>query len=100
MITITRYGTYNKRRYGRPWAAIVTLGQDGRPSYDFRAGYYAGTDDGGELMINAKPGDVIAYGQKDHRGNGSSHEWMQVNDDSSVTEISRADGLRMLTEKK
>lgn len=52
---------YNYRRYGRPWGARVTF-DGGKPVYEW-TGHY----DGEALVLDAEPGDVIAFGQKDHR---------------------------------
>ena len=56
--------SYNERRYGKPWMAIVTtslsrdfefVDWDGRPGM------------AGEFSFSAEPGTLIAYGQKDIR---------------------------------
>ena len=56
--------SYNERRYGRPWMAIITdlltknftfLEWDGRPGH------------AGEFNFEAEPGTLLAFGQKDVR---------------------------------
>ena len=60
--------SYNQRRYGRPWIAKVNFAQSTKG--DFSWGGWTGdhyNGGAGVLTINAKPGDIIAQGQKDHR---------------------------------
>ena len=72
-VVLATYGSYNERRYSRPWLAIIKSGR-----YDFDAGRAAGycteasAGDGGDIIIR-KPatGVVYAHGQKDHRGKGT-----------------------------
>ena len=81
-ISIT-VGSYNQRRYSCPWIARVTAWPVGsRPELAW--GGYAGDDSGGELEIEASPGDIIRHGQKDGRGNGWSNNWGIVQDDGSI----------------
>jgi len=56
--------SYNERRYGKPWMAIIStsltkdfefLEWDGRPGC------------AGLFSFEAEPGTMLAYGQKDHR---------------------------------
>ena len=56
--------TYNERRYGKPWMAIITtsttkdfsfIDWEGRPGSS------------GEFSFTAEPGTLLAYGQKDFR---------------------------------
>ena len=89
-IEVVEWNSYNGRRYGRPWAAVVTYDAAGRPSYDFKRGSYQGSDAGGTLFVNAKPGDVVAYGQKDSRGNGGTNTIAIVQSDGSVSDTTKA----------
>jgi len=84
-ITISTFGAYNERRYGRPWAAVVVAWPGGRPELDFHAGSYLGDTTGGRLEITAGPGDVIRWGRKDGRGNGTINEWGIVAADGTIT---------------
>ena len=94
-ITVHKYGSYNSRRYGRPWAAIITFDGTGRANYNFGAGTYLGNDEGGELIITAQPGDIIAAGQKDNRKpQNSTNDWYLVGDTNELIGISRADAFR------
>lgn len=59
--------SYNKRRYGKPWIAKIDFAD---PKGSFAWGEWTGDHlNGGEgvLIIEAKPGDIIAIGQKDSR---------------------------------
>jgi len=77
------WSSYNQRRYGRPWIARVTAWPIGaRPELEW--GGYAGDDAGGELEIEANPGSIIRWGQKDGRGNGGTNEWGIAKTDGTI----------------
>jgi hypothetical protein len=58
--------SYNERRYGKPWIAIITFENPTKPHFDF--GTWVGEQgDSGILEIDLKEGDVVARGQKDFR---------------------------------
>ena len=59
-------GSYNEKRYGKPWIAIVDFSSN--PNGDFKFGTFVG-DAGyeGVLILEVEPGDIVARGQKDHR---------------------------------
>lgn len=60
--------SYNERRYGKPWIAIVDF--SGGATGDFDFGDWVGDHRNGTeglLEITAKSGAVIATGQKDYR---------------------------------
>ncbi|RZS31722.1 hypothetical protein [Corticibacter populi] len=80
------FDSYNGRRYSRPWIARVTAWPvGGKPTLDW--GNYVGSDSGGEAEVNAKPGDIIRWGQKDGRGNGTRAYWGVVAEDGSVDRV-------------
>lgn len=83
MKTIKTYETFNFRRYGNPWVAIVSK-TTGKIDFTQKVGGYTGgykSGDAGELyVISPKEGDVYAYGQKDYRGNGTEMEYIQYVD--------------------
>ena len=59
-------GSYNERRYGKPWIARVDYTESRKGEFKF--GEWVGRIGGeGELYIKAEPGDIIATGQKDFR---------------------------------
>lgn len=60
-------GIYNERRYGKPWIAKVEF-VGGKSEFKFGA-WIGSHGSSGILEIQAEPGDVIARGQKDNRGN-------------------------------
>jgi hypothetical protein len=77
------FSPYNSRRYGKPWIAKVTTWNIGQhPTLEFGATI-------GTLLveIDANPGDVVRWGQKDYRGNNTEANWGIVQNDSSVTEV-------------
>ena len=59
--------SYNSRRYSKPWIARATAWPTGAnmPTLDW--GAYVGNDSGGELQLVACPGEVVRWGQRDHR---------------------------------
>jgi len=74
---------YNARRFSRPWVAVVTFRRTGKASYNWgrwlgEVSNGIGSD--GVLVIVANDGDIIAVGQKDHRGNNTPTTWYQVRD--------------------
>ncbi len=89
-IEVGTYNSYNQRRYGRPWAAVISA-WNGKPKLDF-CGDYLGDDTGGRLEITCQPGDIIRYGQKDNRGNNTENEWAIVADDYTLQATTPADG--------
>jgi len=86
--------SYNARRYGKPWIAKVTFPT---PKGEMEWGTWIGEIDGGSgsdglLVIEAQPGDIIAAGQKDHRGNGGDTNYYVVGNDGKRHSLSnRAD---------
>jgi len=81
-ITITlKTNSFNARRYGKPWIALVTFGKDGKANYTW--GNWLGTIDrgngsDGELVITAAEGDIVADGHKDFRKGNSNIDYWQV----------------------
>lgn len=70
---------YNERRHGRPWIATVASWETGqRP--ELRWGSWIGRDGcAGMLEIEAGPGSILRWGQKDHRkADNSRNEWAIV----------------------
>jgi hypothetical protein len=58
--------SYNERRYGRPWIAVVSLDASRKEVFNF--GTWLGSQGcAGLLMVKAQPMDVIAKGQHDYR---------------------------------
>lgn len=72
------YGAYNDRRYSRPWIAKITAWPiGGNPVLAW--GGYVGDYHGGEVEIEAEPGDIIRSGQKDYRTpSNSDNDWYIV----------------------
>jgi hypothetical protein len=87
MRTVIKWGRYNEKRYGKPWIAKVTAWPiGGRPTIEF--GEYVGDEDGGEVEILARPGQIVKYGQKDHRNeSGTLNCFGVVTDDGMVHPI-------------
>lgn len=70
-----RTESYNDRRYGKPWMAIITtsltrdfafVDWDGRPGC------------AGQFTFSAEPGTLLAYGQKDIRKNRGGVDGYQI----------------------
>lgn len=77
--TVTKYESFNSRRYSDPWVALV--GKNGRLDFSQKIGGYTGgyrTGDAGELYItNPQENQIYAYGQKDYRGNTGGYRYVQ-----------------------
>ena len=80
MKVICKYESFNKRRYGNPWVAIVDK-TTGKPDFSQRVGGYTGVYGGGEAgelyVTDPKEFDVYMYGQKDYRGNNTERHYVQ-----------------------
>lgn len=82
--------SYNERRYGKPWIALVTF--DSVSNAQFKFGAWVG-DEGykGVLEIGAKEGDVIARGQKDYRKPANSTPRYFIFENGDLKEVSKKD---------
>lgn len=76
-IIIKRYGDYNERRFGTPWAAPCD--STGRPNFKGKTGRFTGgRGEGGDLFAeDPDEGSVWAYGQKDFRGGSTEKSYAQ-----------------------
>ena len=82
---ITReHGSYNRRRYSRPWIGKITDWPIGsHPEIKWGA-CLSQPGDEGQCEIEAEPGDIIRSGQKDMRRNGGSNLWHIVQPDGTL----------------
>lgn len=87
---VVEFGSYNDRRYSRPWIAKVTSWPVGAAA-KLQFGHYLGTDAGGEAEIQAARGDIVRWGQKDNRGKGSTAHWGVVQADGSIAECTESE---------
>lgn len=93
-VTVDWHG-YNARRCSRPWIGKITAWPAGkRPEIEW--GTYCGNADaGGTTDLMAAPGDIIRYGQRDSRGNGTVNEWATVQADGSLRDITPAEARNL-----
>lgn len=98
MILEISTGSYNDRRYGKPWIAKVTFETS---QGAFRWGDWVGQPgDSGLLLLDAEPGDVVARGQKDFRKpKNSAPEWYVVTDGGTLQSVSKAEAYKMWRSK-
>ena len=83
MRVVVQFNGYNTRRYSRPWIAKVVKWETGKqPEIAF------GANVGLEVEIDANPGDVVRWGQKDMRGNATVSEWGIVSTGGEVVNAS------------
>jgi hypothetical protein len=79
-------GSYNQRRYSKPWIARVDFGKN--PNGDFTFGDWVGdhyNGSSGLLVIEANTGDIIATGQKDFRQpKNSTPDWYVVDENGKL----------------
>lgn len=93
------FGSYNERRYGGWWGATVSF--DGAKAvYDFSAAESDATyGNAGTVTIPCKPGDVIAYGQKDHRkANGSENTILFMHADGRMETCTASEARKLQIE--
>ena len=89
MRIVKEFGTYNFRRYGKPWIARVTNRPvGGKATLEF--GTYNGDSGGGTCVIVAEPGDIVRWGQKDHRGRRTEAAWGIVTDVGGILDCTAA----------
>ena len=81
-------GSYNERRYGKPWIAVVDFSTNNQG--DFKWGEWVGRPgDSGLLILDAEPGDIVARGQKDFRKmRNSAPDWYQLGADGKLESLS------------
>jgi hypothetical protein len=90
-------GSYNARRYSKPWIGVITSWPvGGRPEIAW--GGYCGDDSGGgEVEIMAFPGSILRSGQKDSCGNGGSNDWWEAMPDGSMRAIGQPEARKLWT---
>jgi hypothetical protein len=80
---IFKVGTYNSRRYSKPWIAKIKSWPVGKQSVlEFGASYETFAE------VDAIPGDVIRFGQKDSRGQNTTNTYGLVQEDLQILEVS------------
>jgi hypothetical protein len=94
-------GSYNQRRYSKPWIAKVDFSVD--PRGEFKWGTWVGDHSSGSegvLIIDAEEGDIIAQGQKDFRqSKNSTPSYYKVVNGKLVDVASRAVAYKLATAK-
>ena len=98
MKTVKTYSSYNGRRYGKPWIAIVDA-KTAKPDFSQEVGgYTGGSGEDGELFLyDPVENAVYMYGQKDYRGNNTERDYVQYRD-GEFHEIARTDLVRVLND--
>lgn len=87
--------SYNDRRYGKPWMAIVTTSLT--RGFDFLdwAGFPGSA---GRFVFSADPGTMVAYGQKDIRkGKGGVDGYQMCMPDGTMPIISGSTAAEILS---
>lgn len=89
---------YNPKREGAPWCARITgTKARGELVYEF-ADSTARHGSAGLLRVACRPGDIIAWGQKDmRRADKSEHRIQRMKEDGLMEDISRTDAFRALS---
>lgn len=87
MLIQQQWQAFNTRRYGNPWAARVTF-EGVKPKFDFIGRYSSGV-----LAFEANPNEIVALGQKDHRGNDTTKEYYIVQKDAQLLGVSENEAL-------
>lgn len=83
MIVVKDYESFNARRFGNPWVAILNK-ETIKLDFSKKVGGYTGSYGKGEAgqlyLLNPSEKDIYGYGQKDYRGNQTSLEYIQYID--------------------
>ena len=91
---------YNFRRYDRPWIAKITDWPIGsKPTLKF-GGWIGNDKDGGEAEIDANAGDIIRYGHRDNRGNGTVNAWGIVQADGVILRCTEPEARQHWTQTR
>lgn len=78
------FAAYNERRYSRPWGGRISSWDNaGKPELDWGA-FIGQHGAAGRVEIEARPGDIVRWGQRDNRGNGGINAWGIVEDNGSI----------------
>jgi len=87
-------GGYNERRCSAPWCARVTFPSGAKPVYEF--GESTGKwGKAGLMRVECRPGDIIAWGQKDLRHpNKSAHYILIMQPNGSTLETDKTGAFR------
>ena len=88
---------YNSRREGKPWCAHVTLNA-ATGKLDYAWGEWTGRPgEAGLMRLACKPGDLIAWGQKDmRRPDKSTHVIQRMREDGLMENLSTVDAVKAL----
>jgi hypothetical protein len=90
-------GAYNERRHGAPWCARVTFPSGPKPVYEF-GDSTAKWGKPGLLRVACRPGEVIAWGQKDLRNPGrGEHTIAVMESDGRMREVTKTEAYRLVT---
>lgn len=91
--------SYNERRHGAFWCAAVSFGDGPKPIYTW--GESTGKwGQAGMLRVPCKPGDIIAWGQKDNRRpDKSDHYLLIMQEDGSMVETDKTAAWKHWQEK-
>lgn len=86
---------YNDKRYGAPWCAKVTFPTGPKPVYTF--GESSGKwGKAGVMVLACKPGEIIAWGQKDHRRPADSeHNILHMQPDGGMVNVTVAEAYKI-----
>lgn len=75
----------DRSEWGEPWIAKLHTRNGRKPEYDFSAGKYDAATE--TLSIPCKPGEIIAYGQKNYRKpKRTIHNVRRMRDDGALVE--------------
>lgn len=69
MRIVKKFPSYDDKKFGRPWIARVTAWPVGQRAELAWGTFLGDPATGGEAELEARPGDVVRYGQKDRRTN-------------------------------
>ena len=94
------FGSYNWRRYSRPWGAVISLHDDGW-HYDFTGAWLGDASEGGDVVIHNVDADtIVAFGQKDNRNpRRTENNWYAVQPDGTLTPVGKREARKIIEAK-
>lgn len=82
---------YDHNRISQPWGAVVTFDGD-QPCFDQQAALWLGGSHGrgGDLVVEASPGQVIIAGQKNLKTGRDLYRWFLLGQNGELIETDEA----------
>lgn len=91
-----KFGSYNEKRYSKPWIARVFSWPIGGHASVEWGNFLGGPGEAGECEIEARIGDIIRYGQKDNRNpRHTDANWGVVEPDFLIRPVTMVEARKL-----